>query len=47
MEIFKIISSILNAKSQINADKHRYVDRVEVNSLSLSKLVNKSKGWFV
>ncbi|MCZ7399670.1 MAG: hypothetical protein O8C62_08355 [Candidatus Methanoperedens sp.] len=47
MDEFKIISSIVNAKPQINADERRYVDRVEVYSFSLSKLVIKSEGWYV
>ncbi|PWB50650.1 MAG: hypothetical protein C3F06_11290 [Candidatus Methanoperedenaceae archaeon] len=39
--------NLLENKPLINADKRRYGDRVEVNSLSLSKLVHKFEGWYI
>jgi len=47
MDNFKNRPLIINMKPQINADERRYVDRVEVYSFSISKLVIKSKGWYV
>jgi len=39
--------NLLENKPLINADKRRYVDGVEVNFLSLSKLVHKFEGWYI
>jgi len=47
MDNFKNRPLIINTKPQINADKRRYVDRVELYSFSISKIVIKSEGRYV